>query len=47
MVAKKSTGKRTSKKLNLKRHTLKDLSAGSKAKAVKGGSIIHCATRAR
>ena len=47
MVAKKSTGKRTSKKLGVKRETLKDLSLGSKAKEVKGGSLIDCATRAR
>ena len=45
MVAKKSTSKRTSRKLSVKRETLKDLSAGSKAKDVKGGSIIDCATR--
>jgi hypothetical protein len=45
MVAKKATSKRTSRKLRVKRETLKDLSAGSKAKEVKGGSLINCATR--
>ena len=45
MVAKKSTSKRKSRKVSLKRETLKDLSVGSKAREVKGGSIIDCATR--
>ena len=47
MVAKKSTDKRKSSKLGLKRETLKDLSAGTKAKQIKGGTIIDCATRVR
>jgi hypothetical protein len=47
MVAKKPTSKRTPKRLGVKRETLKDLSAGSKAKDVKGGSLINCATRGR
>jgi hypothetical protein len=45
MVAAKSTNKRKSKKLSLKKQTLKDLSAGSRAKEIKGGSIVNCATR--
>jgi hypothetical protein len=45
MVAKKSTNKRKSRKVSLKRETLKDLNVVSKAKEVKGGSIINCATR--
>jgi hypothetical protein len=44
MVAKKST-KRKSRKLSVRRETLRDLDAGSKAKEVKGGSLINCATR--
>ena len=47
MVAKKSTSKQTSKKLSLKKQTLKDLNAGSKAKEVKGGSLINCQTRVK
>ncbi len=45
MVAKKSTSKRKPSKLGLKRETLKDLSAGSKAKQIKGGTLIDCHTR--
>jgi hypothetical protein len=45
MVAKKSTRKRQPKKLGLKKEILKDLDAGSKGKAIKGGSIVNCATR--
>jgi hypothetical protein len=47
MVAKKSTSTRKSRKVSLKRETLKDLSVGSKAREIKGGSIIDCATRKR
>ena len=47
MAPKKTTSKQTSKKLSVKRETLKDLNAGSKAKEVKGGSLIDCQTRAR
>ena len=47
MAPKKSTGKQTSKKLSVRRETLKDLNAGTKAKQVKGGSIVNCATRDR
>ena len=45
MVATKSTRKPKSKKLGLKRETLKDLNVGSKAKDIKGGSLINCQTR--
>ena len=45
MVAKKPASKRTSRKLGVKRETLKHLSAASKAKEVKGGSLINCQTR--
>jgi hypothetical protein len=45
MVAKKSSSKRKSRKVGLKRETLKDLNVGSKARDIKGGSIIDCATR--
>ena len=45
MVAKKSTSKPKSRKPGLKRETLKDLNVGSKAREIKGGSIIDCATR--
>jgi hypothetical protein len=47
MVAAKSTKKRKSRKLSLKKETLKDLGAGSKAKEIKGGSLIDCQTRLR
>ena len=45
MVAKKSTSKPKSRKPSLKRETLKDLNVGSKAREIKGGSIVNCATR--
>ena len=44
MAPKKPTNK-TSRKLSVKKETIKDLNAGSKAKQVKGGSLINCATR--
>jgi hypothetical protein len=44
MVAKKSSSKRKSRKVSLKRETLKDLSVGSKAKEIKGGSLVECQT---
>ena len=47
MAPKKTTGKQTSKKLSVKRETLKDLNAGRKAKEVKGGSLIQCETRVK
>ncbi len=45
MVASKSTSKRKPGKLRLTRETLKDLGVRGKAKDVKGGSIVNCATR--
>ncbi len=45
MVAKKTTSKPKSRKLNFKRETLKDLNVGRKAVGIKGGSIVNCATR--
>ena len=47
MAPKKSSRKGTSKKLSVKRETLKDLNAGRKAKDVKGGSLINCQTRVK
>jgi len=45
VAPKKPTTKPTPRKLGVKKETLKDLSAGSKAKQVKGGSLINCQTR--
>ncbi|HEY6148442.1 MAG TPA: hypothetical protein VIZ69_12110 [Thermoanaerobaculia bacterium] len=46
MAPKKPTNK-TSRKLSVKKETIKDLNAGSKAKDVKGGSLVDCKTRDR
>jgi hypothetical protein len=45
VAPKKPTSKRTPRKLSVKKETIKDLNAGSKAKGVKGGSLVGCQTR--
>ena len=46
MAPKKPTSRRAPKKLGVKKETLKDLNAGSKANEIKGGTLIDCHTRA-